>query len=605
MSAKCSTYRSSAGRCSGALAAGSARASAHGAPGVLPVVEREEVEADEEGVRVPLREPPDVRPVRVPPHQDVAEVEHDGVDHPSSAGSICARTVPPSRRALRTASDADNAAPVPRRGCAARGRRHGRRLERTPLAAATDRDRTEDLGVREVEPGQQRVDGVAGARDSSHPHGGRQGQLRALGELARCVPRGVPAHERLGDPLLGVADEHDGPARGRRAHQRGGREPAAQGVLPASAATALPCTRPRRAAALRRTRPARPARRPASRRRARARGDRRQPPPAARAPETRTGTPVNARPSSSAVRSEPTRTERSAPAPHSGTASRRRAARTSRTAGRRRPWQHRAGRGIAAARRRAARARTRRRAGSRRAAPARGRDRRRARSRNARHAVAGRRPAAAGPSARELDGRQRPTRGARARDVARSAAPRAPSRTPAATAPRRCGRAPATSRRRLAARRAAPAPRARAGTARAARRAGRRRRPSTTTSPRSATGANAAARVPTTTRTRPRSAREEGAVAGRGAVVGGQPHGAPWRPAPARSGVERRVTRSTSRRVGHHEQRTPAAGRDGGREPAARCGVGAAARPRSPGRASRRPGGPAGRDGGRKAAPPR
>ena len=40
-------------------------------------------------------------------------------------------------------------------------------------------------------------------------------------------------------------------------------------------------------------------------------------PPAARAPETRIGTPGNARPSSSAVRSEPTRTDRSTPAPHS------------------------------------------------------------------------------------------------------------------------------------------------------------------------------------------------------------------------------------------------------------------------------------------------
>ena len=504
-------------------------------------------------------------PARVPPDEDVAEVEHDRVDHPRSAGSSWTRTVPPSRRALRTASDAASARASARRWRAARGRGPGRPARARPCSAASTGTGPEDLGVGEVEPGQQGVDGVARAGDRGDPHGGRQGQLGALGELARGVPGRVPAHERLRDPLLGVADEHDRPAVGRRTHQRGSRQPPAQRVLPG------PQRRPGGAhGGVQQQRGgvparARPARRPASRRRPPGR-----PATVAEHAAGRAGTGDADRAPRGTRGRAPRRSAPSRPGPTAArpprtpcTASRWPAARTSRTWGRRRPWSARADRGTRRSAPPPGTARTRPRARSRRGAPARGPGRRASRSRSVRHAGAGSRAAAAGPSRASSTDVSASTRAARVRaSSAGRRRPRAPSPTRRAPAPRRCARARPRAARTAPARSAAPAPRGRAGTALAARRAAGRRRPTRRRARGRVTGANADARVPTTTDAWPRSAARNDRYRAAG------PSSAASRTAPpVDPGVQRGTPAAVQRaehavdvpRVGHHDERTPPA----------------------------------------------
>ena len=189
-----------------------------------------------------------------------------------------------------------------------------------------------------------------------------------------------------------------------------------------------------------------------------------------------------------------------------GTPSRRRRCRTS---GRRGgvvgpasasgPWQRRAPRRRAAALAGQAERRSRR-AGS---APAPGPSRSAAADRSV-HLAAGS-GAARGSRSRSVAGAGdrdgRPARGPVARGAAISLGPAGAEQV---LAPRPCARTRRPARPRPPARRAAAAPRGCGGTARAARRAGRRRRPRWRPGRGRATGAKAAARVPTTIRRAPR-----------------------------------------------------------------------------------------------------
>ena len=470
-----------------------------------------------------------------------------------------ARGAAPRRRGAVLGDRHADAAPatVGRRRRADRGRRRARARRSTGVGPSTSA------------PGGQRRRGRAGRRrppgapvSDGDARGRRQVQRGALGELAVGEPGRVPAHQRLHRRERRVGDDHDDSAVGR---------PGAP-ARPRSASGAAP-PRPRAGRAAR----------AAGRRRAAARP--RTPPSATgsapgvattsaglvghgrehavaprRAHRRRRG---NARPSSSAVRRAPTTCarklacRRSSGTRHVG----RRPAAPARTPARSAVAGRRAARRSARSAPARGSARRRATARSRGAAPGRAPGPSASASRAASQATLGSRAAARGRVARELgvvaDGAH-PRRARRARRAVGVERLR-PAGTRPAARPRPCARA----RRRAAPRRSRCA--RSASTSRTcgygARGSACRSSPSsqTTARPRSRTGANTAARVPTTTRAAPRRDREPAAVALGRAEVGGEHDARLRRRArrPARAASPRDVAR-----VGDDDEHAPP-GRDG------------------------------------------
>ena len=142
-----------------------------------------------------------------------------------SGGSTRTATVTASLCALRTPRrpvSADARAGPSSRGARSRNRR--------PSPAG----RAERLDLRQLQRGQRLLQGAARRRERSHPHGGGQPQLAALGELTLGEPGRVPADQRLHSRDRRVARraaENGNAALGSPPGQRGGAQPAPDRLL--------------------------------------------------------------------------------------------------------------------------------------------------------------------------------------------------------------------------------------------------------------------------------------------------------------------------------------------------------------------------------------
>ena len=145
-----------------------------------------------------------------------------------SGGSTRTATVTASLCALRTPPKARQR------------RREGRPVvercpQQEPRGALARRKRAERLDpLRQLQRGQRLLQGAARRRERSHPHGGGQPQLAALGELTLGEPGRVPADQRLHSRDRRVARraaENGNAALGSPPGQRGGAQPAPDRLL--------------------------------------------------------------------------------------------------------------------------------------------------------------------------------------------------------------------------------------------------------------------------------------------------------------------------------------------------------------------------------------